>query len=48
MDAGGLLKLLEDGRQNGFEVGGGGDAQRSLRDERRGQHAREGSEKIFL
>jgi hypothetical protein len=48
MDACGLLKLLEDGRQGGFEVGGRCDAERSLRGERCGQRAREGcGEKHF-
>ncbi len=45
--AGGLLELLEDGRKKGLEVGGGRDAQWSLRGERRGEKGGEGEQQIL-
>ena len=49
MDSRGLLKFDEDGRQHGLEIGGGSDAQRSLRVKRRDKKAmRREQEKIVF
>jgi hypothetical protein len=48
MDAGGLLELRKDGRQDRLKVGGSGNAQRSLRANRPQQsHSRNNSDEAF-
>ena len=50
MDAGGVLKVSEDGRQDGFEIGGGGNTEcgLSVKEGRRKKHEQQRENTILL